>query len=85
LSGIDIETQFYVGFFSNLVEAQKCFYTENRKSHPTDPVPPIACICRSGGRSRAACEELAGLGFTQLQNVKGGMMAWERAKLPVAK
>jgi hydroxymethylpyrimidine kinase/phosphomethylpyrimidine kinase/thiamine-phosphate diphosphorylase len=34
--------------------------------------------CRSGGRSRMACEFLAGQGF-QVQNLAGGMMAWLQA------
>ena len=43
---------------------------------------PIICVCRSGGRSRTACELLAKQGFTNLHNMKGGMMAWKRAGLP---
>jgi rhodanese-related sulfurtransferase len=55
------------------------------RAHELPKDQPIACICRSGGRSRVACEQLAMLGFTQLQNVQGGMMAWQRARLPVAR
>lgn len=43
----------------------------------------IACICRSGNRSQAACDMLAHLGFENLANVSGGMIAWQRAGLPV--
>lgn len=44
---------------------------------------PIVFICRSGRRSQAACEQLAGLGFTNLINLAGGIMSWRQANLPV--
>lgn len=44
---------------------------------------PIVCICRSGNRSQVACELLQRHGFTNVTNVSGGMMAWQRAGLPV--
>jgi phage shock protein E len=42
-------------------------------------------ICASGGRSAKACGQLAGLGFTNVINVEGGMKAWEKAGKPVVK
>jgi rhodanese-related sulfurtransferase len=44
---------------------------------------PVAFICRSGGRSRMAARFAAGKGLTAV-NVDGGMLAWERAGLPLA-
>ncbi len=44
---------------------------------------PIACFCRSGNRSRTACEQLAQAGFTKLVNVDGGISAWKAAGYPV--
>ena len=43
---------------------------------------PIICICRSGNRSGLAADQLARQGFSQILNLTGGMMAWERAGLP---
>jgi rhodanese-related sulfurtransferase len=43
---------------------------------------PIVCVCRSGARSMAACEQLAALGFSNVANLAGGMLAWRRAGLP---
>ena len=40
---------------------------------------PVVCICRSGNRSRTACEQLARAGFTNPANVEGGMRAWAAA------
>lgn len=44
---------------------------------------PVAVICRSGARSGRAAKQLAGAGFTDVSNVRGGMMAWTAANLPV--
>ena len=44
---------------------------------------PLIITCRSGARSRAACEQLSQLGFTNLHNLKGGVMAWRRAGFPL--
>jgi rhodanese-related sulfurtransferase len=43
---------------------------------------PIVCICRSGNRSGVACEQLARLGFSNVINLAGGMIGWQRARLP---
>ena len=44
---------------------------------------PMLVVCGSGGRSAQAIKVLSKYGFTQLQNIKGGMNAWRKAKLPV--
>jgi rhodanese-related sulfurtransferase len=43
----------------------------------------LLLICRSGVRSGKACEQLAALGVTSVVNLGGGMIAWNRARLPV--
>jgi rhodanese-related sulfurtransferase len=44
---------------------------------------PLLLICRSGKRSGMACEKLQELGSTDVTNLVGGMIAWNRALLPV--
>ncbi len=44
---------------------------------------PILAVCRSGSRSGAACSLLRKHGFEKAKNLRGGMMAWESANLPV--
>ena len=56
---------------------------------------PLVVGCKMGGRSRRACEVLAGAGFTKLSNIDGGFggnpgsakdsarKGWQRAGLPV--
>lgn len=43
----------------------------------------IVMVCRSGARSGQAVSKLKKQGFTDVHNLGGGMMAWERANLPV--
>jgi rhodanese-related sulfurtransferase len=43
----------------------------------------LILVCRSGGRSSRAAEFLAGRGFRRLHNLRGGMLAWNAAGLPV--
>jgi rhodanese-related sulfurtransferase len=42
-------------------------------------------ICRSGARSAQACRSLVALGFTRVMNLRGGMLAWNQAKLPIVR
>jgi rhodanese-related sulfurtransferase len=44
---------------------------------------PIYVVCRSGGRSRQACEKLLAAGVTNVVNVEGGTMACESVGAPV--
>ena len=43
----------------------------------------IILQCRSGARSLAAAEILAGMGYTNLANMEGGILEWEAQGLPV--
>ncbi len=44
---------------------------------------PILVTCRSGNRSAHACRLLKKSGFQTVYNQTGGILAWERANLPV--
>lgn len=44
---------------------------------------PILVTCRSGHRSARACGILKKAGFENVYNQAGGIIAWERANLPV--
>lgn len=46
---------------------------------------PIVVVCRSGSRSARACAILVKNGFASPYNLAGGMMAWQKANLPVKK
>jgi len=46
---------------------------------------PVLVTCRSGQRSARACGMLKKAGFETVYNQAGGIIAWERANLPVTK
>lgn len=52
------------------------------KSHSNKP---IIVSCRSGARSNTACGILRKNGFENVFNLKGGVMAWQNASLPLKK
>lgn len=45
----------------------------------------VLLVCRSGVRSAKAAVQLVGLGFTRVMNLRGGMLAWNTAELPVVR
>ena len=47
-----------------------------------DKATPILLICQRGVRSNAAAQALAAAGFSAVQSVAGGSLAWEGAGLP---
>lgn len=46
---------------------------------------PVVVVCRSGNRSGTACVMLGKQGFAQAYNLAGGVMAWQKANLPLQK
>lgn len=46
---------------------------------------PIVVVCRTGNRSGMACATLGKRGFTQAYNLAGGIVAWQKANLPLEK
>lgn len=51
----------------------------------TDPNRPVVMVCRSGKRSARASAALAYLGFDQVYNLTGGMIAWNQAGFEVTR
>ncbi|TAK00236.1 MAG: DUF2892 domain-containing protein [Candidatus Manganitrophaceae bacterium] len=50
-----------------------------------DRTLPTYVICRTGRRSAEAREKLLSLGFGEVQNVAGGIVAWQKAGYPLEK
>ena len=56
---------------------------DNLSQIPKDK--PVVMVCRSGGRSARAAAFLQQQGYTQVYNMFGGMMLWNRTNLPVSR
>jgi rhodanese-related sulfurtransferase len=46
---------------------------------------PVVVACRSGAQSVPACKQLRREGFAEVYNLKGGILAWQNANLPLTK
>jgi rhodanese-related sulfurtransferase len=46
---------------------------------------PVIVSCRSGAQSNHACKQLRNAGFQEVYNLKGGILAWQSANLPITK
>lgn len=56
-----------------------------RPAHATSGDQPLYVICRSGSRSKQACEKLIAAGVTQVISVDGGTQACQAEGLPVTR
>ena len=56
-----------------------------RRAEELEPLKQrrVIAVCRSGVRSTTAAAILTSMGFEQVFNMKGGMLAWNDANLPV--
>jgi len=41
--------------------------------------------CRSGSQSSMACQQLRKAGFPAVYNLRGGILAWQNASLPLTR
>ena len=64
----------------NIDQAQNDFIEKVKETLTTDRT--IAVYCRSGRRSANAAGRLAAEGYRAV-NLKGGILAWKEAKMPV--
>ena len=56
-----------------------------KKIAALDKNKPVLVYCRSGGRSGRAMAMMSQMGFKEVYNLSGGILAWQSAKKPVVK
>ena len=58
---------------------------QNLSELPSDKNAKIVLYCRSGRMSEIAAEKLISLGYTNIWNLKDGMVGWEQAEYDLEK
>jgi rhodanese-related sulfurtransferase len=58
-------------------------HTLPAKVNELSPEEKLVLVCRSGARSAQACLFLQQQGFSNVYNLRGGMMGWMQSGLPV--
>ena len=84
---LDVRTaaEFVEGHIQRAIlidQGQRDFVEKAKATLPTDKT--IAVYCRSGRRSASAAGRLADVGY-KCVNLKGGIIAWQEANMPVTK
>lgn len=77
--------EFAAGHIANAKHIPLSQLADNLKPLEKYKDKAIVVNCHSGSRSAMACGTLRKHGFTQVYNLKGGIMAWEQAGLPTVK
>lgn len=54
-----------------------------KRSQEIDKTRPVIVMCRAGSRGQQALAKLQALGFTQVRNLEGGILAWKAAGQPI--
>jgi len=81
----------HIPFAGNIVDTDlSIFYdeisaSENLSQLPADKNVKIVLYCRSGRMSAIAADELGSLGYTNIWNLKGGIVDWEQADFEIEK
>lgn len=79
------DNDFQSGHIVNSIHIPLGFLKERVADLEKHKSKPIIVGCRSGSRSASACKTLKKEGFESVYNLKGGMMAWQHANLPLTK
>lgn len=68
-----------------MLEAKADLEYANREPRLADRSQPIVVHCASGARSALAADVMQAMGFTNVQSMAGGIVAWKEKGLPIEK
>ena len=79
------DKEFVEGHIINSVHIPLASVQQRLKELEKHKDAQIIVSCRSGARSNSACGTLRKNGFEKVYNLKGGVLAWSNANLPLSK
>ena len=84
---LDVRTpgEFAGGFIARARNVDWNSSTFNAEVEKLDKATPVFVYCLSGGRSASAATRLRTLGFKEVYELKGGILAWQSAQLPLTR
>ncbi len=77
--------EYQAGHIEGAVNIPIRTLANNLDKLPADKATSIAVVCKSGIRAAYATMTLKMLGYNNVKDVVGGMLAWEKEGLPVTK
>lgn len=87
LTLVDVRTQdeYTQGHLANALLID--IYSRDFKSQVSklDKAKPVFVYCKAGSRSSSAVDILSDLGFREIYDLNGGIIAWQKANKPIVK
>lgn len=84
---IDVRTpgEYGQGHLANALSID--IYSNDFKSRvgKLDKSKPVFVYCKAGSRSGSAVDMMSEMGFKEIYDLRGGIMAWQQAKKPIEK
>jgi rhodanese-related sulfurtransferase len=77
--------EFKAGHIEGAVNIPIRTVMQNVAKLPKDKATPVAVVCKSGVRAAYGTMTLKLLGYTNVKDIAGGMLAWEKDALPIVK
>jgi rhodanese-related sulfurtransferase len=77
--------EFKAGHIEGAVNVPIRTLAKNVAMLPQDKATPITVVCKSGIRAAYGTMTLKLLGYTNVKDITGGMLAWEKDSLPITK
>ncbi|MEY4876758.1 MAG: hypothetical protein RL708_1907 [Bacteroidota bacterium] len=82
---VDVRTpeEYIGGHLQNSININYNDVDFKNKIQKLDKSKPIFIYCLSGGRSSNAATDMGDMGFVEIYNMKGGIISWRNANLPI--